>query len=317
MDEEINAKLEYLDSTKDILKESIVNSGGTLSTQSPLSDYPEQVNIITNNIIKAEDVDKFVKAAKSVNTKYLNAEYIDNYSGSGDNSGALFISGLTDTKQVYDEINDTYINESSNFSIAYRGGSGPTMEYPVFVERNGVRIKLLMTLSTRHITSGLPSGSVEFSHIPYIPNSVRDSIYYTITSRDSVIIENTTDLVKIVKFELNPIFDITMYTKLLKFCTANYHSNSSTSYTVEYKTVPANGSITCQCFNQRIGTDWYLFPTSTTPYTPELENNGYFNKHSDGYYYVDNDSLLTMNNRLFNHVVGYTYDLSVIDLEEY
>jgi len=314
MDEEINTKLEYLDSTKDMLKESIIRSGGTLSAQSPLSDYPEQVSIITNNIIKAEDVDEFVKAAKSVNTKYLNAEYIRNY---GDDRGALFISGLTDTKQVYDEINNAYINESSNFNIAYRGGSGPGIEYPIFVERNGVRIKLLMTLSTRHITSGLPSGSVEFSNIPYSPNSVKGSIYYTITSRDSIVIENTTDIAKDVKFNLNPIFDTTIYTRLLKFCTATYSSNSSTSYTVDYKTVPANSSITCQCFNVRVGTDWYLFPTSTTPYTPALENNGYFNKHSDGYYYVDNDSLLTMNNRLFNHVVGYTYDLSVKNVEEY
>lgn len=64
---EINKRLEYIDTTKSLIKDAINEIGGTLTDESTFDEYPEQVkNLIGTSIIPQSDLDKFVEKTRSI-----------------------------------------------------------------------------------------------------------------------------------------------------------------------------------------------------------------------------------------------------------
>lgn len=64
---EINKRLEYIDTTKSLIKDAINEIGGTLTDESTFDEYPEQINtLIGTTIIPQSDLDKFVEKTRSI-----------------------------------------------------------------------------------------------------------------------------------------------------------------------------------------------------------------------------------------------------------
>ncbi len=69
---EIETKLEYIEETKDLIKDSINEIGGTLEEDSPFSEYPEQLGVIIDTLIVSQsELDKLVRKSQNVNGEEL------------------------------------------------------------------------------------------------------------------------------------------------------------------------------------------------------------------------------------------------------
>lgn len=63
----IEERLEYLDTTKSLIKDAINETGGSLTNESAFSEYPNQIkHIIGTTIIPQSDLDKFVEKTRSI-----------------------------------------------------------------------------------------------------------------------------------------------------------------------------------------------------------------------------------------------------------
>lgn len=65
---EIETKLQYTEETKNLMKASINRIGGTLTDDSPFSEYPEQIEVlIETSITPQSELDKLVIKSQNVN----------------------------------------------------------------------------------------------------------------------------------------------------------------------------------------------------------------------------------------------------------
>lgn len=64
----VKDRLDYLEETKNLIKEAIVTSGGTLSEESTFREYPEQVQyVIEHSIISQSVLDELVQKSIIIN----------------------------------------------------------------------------------------------------------------------------------------------------------------------------------------------------------------------------------------------------------
>lgn len=64
----VKDRLDYLEETKNLIKEAIVTSGGTLSEESTFREYPEQVQYaIEHSIISQSVLDELVQKSIIIN----------------------------------------------------------------------------------------------------------------------------------------------------------------------------------------------------------------------------------------------------------
>lgn len=64
----VKDRLDYLEETKNLIKEAIVTSGGTLSDESTFREYPEQVQyVIEHSIIPQSVLDELVQKSIIIN----------------------------------------------------------------------------------------------------------------------------------------------------------------------------------------------------------------------------------------------------------
>lgn len=64
----VKDRLDYLEETKNLIKEAIVTSGGTLSDESTFREYPEQVQyVIEHSIISQSVLDELVQKSIIIN----------------------------------------------------------------------------------------------------------------------------------------------------------------------------------------------------------------------------------------------------------
>ena len=65
---EIKTKLDYTEETKNLIKSSINRLGGTLTEDSPFTEYPEQLAIIVESTITPQsELDRLVLKSQNVN----------------------------------------------------------------------------------------------------------------------------------------------------------------------------------------------------------------------------------------------------------
>ena len=64
----VKDRLDYLEETKNLIKEAIVTSGGTLTEESTFREYPEQVQyVIEHSIISQSVLDELVQKSIIIN----------------------------------------------------------------------------------------------------------------------------------------------------------------------------------------------------------------------------------------------------------
>lgn len=64
----VKDRLDYLEETKNLIKEAIVISGGTLSDESTFREYPEQVQyVIDHSIISQSVLDELIEKSNIIN----------------------------------------------------------------------------------------------------------------------------------------------------------------------------------------------------------------------------------------------------------
>ena len=64
----VKDRLDYLEETKNLIKEAIVTSGGTLSDESTFREYPEQIQyIIDHSIIPQSVLDELIEKSNIIN----------------------------------------------------------------------------------------------------------------------------------------------------------------------------------------------------------------------------------------------------------
>lgn len=64
----VKDRLDYLEETKNLIKEAIITSGGTLTEESTFREYPEQVQyVIDHSIISQSVLDELVQKSIIIN----------------------------------------------------------------------------------------------------------------------------------------------------------------------------------------------------------------------------------------------------------
>lgn len=64
----VKDRLDYLEETKNLIKDAIVTSGGTLTKESTFREYPEQVQyVIEHSIISQSVLDELVQKSIIIN----------------------------------------------------------------------------------------------------------------------------------------------------------------------------------------------------------------------------------------------------------
>ena len=64
----VEDRLNYIEETKGLIKQSINNLGGTIEDDTPFSDYPEQIqHIIDTSIIPQSELDNLVNEVIDIN----------------------------------------------------------------------------------------------------------------------------------------------------------------------------------------------------------------------------------------------------------
>ncbi len=63
----VKDRLDYLEETKNLIKEAIVTSGGTLTEESTFREYPEQIQYIIHSIIPQSVLDELIEKSNIIN----------------------------------------------------------------------------------------------------------------------------------------------------------------------------------------------------------------------------------------------------------
>ena len=64
----VKDRLDYLEETKNLIKEAIITSGGTLSSESTFREYPEQIqHVIDTTIIPQSVLDELIEKSNIIN----------------------------------------------------------------------------------------------------------------------------------------------------------------------------------------------------------------------------------------------------------